>query len=575
MHLGKSITSEHALCLALAVFLAGLSTGTAAPTAPSGLLVTTGSTTRLDLSWNDNSSNEQGFRIDQSSDSITFTTIATNGSNVITYAATNLSPAIKYYFRVRSFNSTGNSAYSNTNSATTRTPWAQWRLDNFTAGQATNETVSGLSADPDGDGSANAVEYGLGREPLSADTARPATAGVDSFQLTNFATLVYTSSVTAIDVQFAARVSSDLSTWSSDTNLLEGPAAIATNSGLVTMKFSVRSPLSVGAARYLRLDATYTGVSNSWETGPPMPANMVEMGAVWLGDKLYVTGMTNALYPDTSTLQFVYNLNSNSWSQWTPMRPYPGSHPTMFNIGGLIYIVGGFDGGSSGKVQIFNPTNSTWSLGASMPWAAGAFSAEVINGKIYAAGGIVGEVTSNGYWTPGHSTNLAAVYDPVSNVWTNLPPQPADRNHTASGTDGSRFFIFGGRNIGDTQGNGFNTVQIYDPSNNTWDCSTNAGSTLAPLPAARGGMGKAIYHNGDFFVMGGETVSDPGATANLVFNRVDIYNVVSNSWRLGTPMPTALHGIYPALRGNRIYVAGGGPHSSGYYSSLFEIYILP
>jgi hypothetical protein len=55
---------------------------------------------------------------------------------------------------------------------------------------------------------------------------------------------------------------------------------------------------------------------------------------------------------------------------------------------------------------------------------------------------------------------------------------------------------------------------------------------------------------------------------------VDIYNVVSNTWRLGTPMPTARHGIYPALRGNRIYVAGGGVHSGLSYSSLVEIYVV-
>jgi hypothetical protein len=88
-------------------------------------------------------------------------------------------------------------------------------------------------------------------------------------------------------------------------------------------------------------------------------------------------------------------------------------------------------------------------------------------------------------------------------------------------------------------------------------------------------MGKAAYYNGDFYVMGGETVSGAGATAGHVYNRVDIYNVASNTWRLGTPMPTARHGIYPAQRGNRIYVAGGGVVSGVSYSSLVEIYILP
>ena len=88
-------------------------------------------------------------------------------------------------------------------------------------------------------------------------------------------------------------------------------------------------------------------------------------------------------------------------------------------------------------------------------------------------------------------------------------------------------------------------------------------------------MGKAVYYNGDFYVMGGETANGAGATANGVYNRVDIYNVASNTWRLGTPMPTARHGIFPVLYGNRIYVADGGIINSVSITSLLEIYVTP
>jgi N-acetylneuraminic acid mutarotase len=62
---------------------------------------------------------------------------------------------------------------------------------------------------------------------------------------------------------------------------------------------------------------------------------------------------------------------------------------------------------------------------------------------------------------------------------------------------------------------------------------------------------------------------------NNVYNRVDIYNAASNSWRLGTPMLTARHGIFPVLLNNRIYVAGGAIKDSVSYSTVFEIYITP
>ena len=42
--------------------------------------------------------------------------------------------------------------------------------------------------------------------------------------------------------------------------------------------------------------------------------------------------------------------------------------------------------------------------------------------------------------------------------------------------------IFGGRDGPNVVANGFNTVQIYDPANNTWT-STESGSSVAPLPS--------------------------------------------------------------------------------------------
>jgi N-acetylneuraminic acid mutarotase len=151
---------------------------------------------------------------------------------------------------------------------------------------------------------------------------------------------------------------------------------------------------------------------------------------------------------------------------------------------------------------------------------------------------------------------------------------PAGRNHAASATDGTKFYIFGGRTGGNTVSNGFNDVQIYDPATNTWAWSGSAGSTIAPLPQARGGTGKAVFYNGEFYVMGGETSTGAGATSKNVYNRVDIYNPTTNSWRLGTPMPTARHGIFPLLSGNKIYVAGGGIQSGNSQSNILEILTL-
>ena len=90
-----------------------------APTAPSGL-VATANGSKIDLAWVDASSNEDGFRIERSTDNVTFTQLATVGANAISYSDTAAVAGQTYYYRVVAYNSTGASGYSNVaNAATT------------------------------------------------------------------------------------------------------------------------------------------------------------------------------------------------------------------------------------------------------------------------------------------------------------------------------------------------------------------------------------------------------------------------------------------------------------------------
>jgi fibronectin type 3 domain-containing protein len=91
------------------------------PAAPSSLAATVVSTSQIDLNWTDNSSVESGFNIERSPDGITFSQVGTVGANVTKYSNTGLNDGTKYHYRVRAYNSNGNSSYSNIASATTQT----------------------------------------------------------------------------------------------------------------------------------------------------------------------------------------------------------------------------------------------------------------------------------------------------------------------------------------------------------------------------------------------------------------------------------------------------------------------
>jgi N-acetylneuraminic acid mutarotase len=301
--------------------------------------------------------------------------------------------------------------------------------------------------------------------------------------------------------------------------------------------------------------------NGTWHAAPSMPAALGEVAAGVIGDKLYVVGETN-------DATFVFDNVAHTWTS-APARPLPGNHHAAEVVNGKLYLFGGLTAGSEGRVQIFDPASGTWSLGADMPFAAGSSSSALINGQVYVAGGIVGE----------HTTNRTARYDAASNSWAELAAMPQGRNHTAAGTDGQKLFVFGGRGPGsgdrNVTTNGFDTTQVYDPATNTWDSSLSAGSTLAPLPQARGGMGKAVYLNGEFYVIGGETLTGAGATGDGVYDRVDVYNPTTNTWRLETPMPTARHGIFPVGLAGGIFVAGGGTHFGGSQSAALEAFSPP
>jgi titin len=89
------------------------------PDKPSDLEAKAVSSSRIELTWDDNSTNETGFKIERKKSGGSYTQIATVGRNDTTYTNTGLSRDTKYYYRVRAYNSAGNSAYSNEDSATT------------------------------------------------------------------------------------------------------------------------------------------------------------------------------------------------------------------------------------------------------------------------------------------------------------------------------------------------------------------------------------------------------------------------------------------------------------------------
>ena len=93
----------------------------AAPAAPGGLSASATSPTQATLSWTDNATNEDGVQVERcrGTGCSDFVQIGTIGANSTSYLDGGLKPDNAYAYRVRAYNSVGNSAYSNVASVMT------------------------------------------------------------------------------------------------------------------------------------------------------------------------------------------------------------------------------------------------------------------------------------------------------------------------------------------------------------------------------------------------------------------------------------------------------------------------
>jgi hypothetical protein len=108
---------------------------------PTNLTVTTVSDTTLYLTWTDNSTNEDGFSIERSTDGITFAEIDTVPANSVVYFDTTCVEDTQYWYRIRAYVGTCYSDYTNTDDQWTYTVEAQDWWDAMTTAPSVADKV--------------------------------------------------------------------------------------------------------------------------------------------------------------------------------------------------------------------------------------------------------------------------------------------------------------------------------------------------------------------------------------------------------------------------------------------------
>jgi hypothetical protein len=179
--------------------------------------------------------------------------------------------------------------------------------------------------------------------------------------------------------------------------------------------------------------------------------------------------------------------------RWRPAAPsplLPRIHPQVLAVGEQVLVFGGYLGGPcppdagckydapgyARDVAFLDPATGVWRPVAPLPVFLGVESAVVSAGKVYVYGREARLTDHSGVGVPERDRRTFLELDPLTGLWTALPPPPADEEF-----GGLRLIDAGGRLLAIKRWrSGGRAGATYDPVNRTW-------ATLPADPPARPG----------------------------------------------------------------------------------------
>ncbi len=284
----------------------------------------------------------------------------------------------------------------------------------------------------------------------------------------------------------------------------------------------------------------YDPATNKWTSKANFPGSkeIHHFQGVHYNGKIYVVCAFTGGFPDETPVPdiYIYDINSNSWSilanQIPSSRRRGAAGAVVYN--NKIYIVGGAKvGHQSGWVSYldeFDPASGSWTTLSDAPHQRDHFQAQVINGKMYVAGGRRSNYPTSTY-EPTEPT--VDVYNFSSQSWTTLPSSssiPTTRAGTATVALNNELYVI----CGESGTNGYHReVQVFNPNTGSW-------RSLANTLQGRNGPGGVAY-NGKIYIVNGMvngsevntqeviTIASGGNQSPYISNAISNVSVVKNT----------------------------------------------
>ena len=174
-----------------------------------------------------------------------------------------------------------------------------------------------------------------------------------------------------------------------------------------------------------------------------------------------------------------------------------------------------------------------------MPQRRQELATGVLNGKVYVIGG---------YDENGNSTATVQIYNPTTDTWTSAHSLPYAVNHNAAAVAGGNLYSFDA---------GAGETFVYNPNNNSW--SARASSHYVHSQTAAVGV-----INNQIYVAGG--------TGTPSQRQLEVYDPVSNTWTIKAPMSVPRNHTGGGVIDGKFYVVGGRVSDNGPPTAALEVY---
>lgn len=241
---------------------------------------------------------------------------------------------------------------------------------------------------------------------------------------------------------------------------------------------------------------------------------------------------------------------------WRDAAPLAEARQELYPevLDGKIYVAGGINNPNTrftDSFDAYDPSTDRWTKFASLPDARHHITLTAIDDRLYGIGGFSGGFPD---W---RARADMWIYDPKANSWTAGVSMPSPRAEGVAAAINGKIYWIGGR-VPETPTSAHFNEHKDSKLNEMFDPATGRWSTRALAPTARNSAASAVI-GGKIYVVGGRRFikSTDGKTRMANFENLEVYDPRTDRWETKAPMPQGQGGLGAAVVDGKLHACGG------------------